>query len=760
MPAVLLRNPVVRLLASVRFGVGVMIAILVYASLASALPQLRGAVEMTEMQIFRHWSFAVLVAIFTLSLLVATFTRISFRLVNLGVLTVHTGLLLLVAGAVSYFAGKIEGDMILLSPRVQLVSTSGGSSRVVGEILADRGQSWSSFMPAFGGQVSMEIDEVERDAEGSVARAVARVRFGEAEEQKLALAGGQSIDLADGRLKIQLRSPPPADCFHDSEAAALYLRRDGDAAPRCVEISGLPLYRERYLDEGYVLRDTADREVRSKRSRPAVSIGGLEVPTGWFEHWRMPIDLPAAELPFDVRITGYLPYIAGISMMATGGGETLNPAVNLRLAIGASSIEESLFALDAARSMMPGRIPLELKWVASEAEREALLRPLAGADELSVEIREPPVRRTFAVTRGQTIRLEGTKYELTIKDLRPDWPLITPGYEGSSSPMASVEVTNGEKTYTRTVIQRFPQLSQDIDEQGVRHREGPYDPNLVLHYRTSAMGWVTITAGPGLPIIAGIYGEDGSLRNERFEVGTPRVVEMLGTRLECTVVSLFEKAQRLEVPVIEPLERRRPNLGARSASAVRLRLTGRGEHAGESVTRWCVFSQYPHEDARAIKVRPPGQAVDWEIIYSRLERPLGVTIAPGRLSVKFFPGRQNVESWRSDFFVKDSPGDPARPGAVYTNQTCRVGEWTLFQSGAAGDHWSYTILGVGNRRGIAPMVVGCVLITLGCLFAFYVKPVLRRRMESLNPPDLSDSWGQPDAGRQRSDVVSLAEATT
>ena len=67
-----------------------------------------------------------------------------------------------------------------------------------------------------------------------------------------------------------------------------------------------------------------------------------------------------------------------------------------------------------------------------------------------------------------------------------------------------VQLSHG--SFKRTVVQRFPQLSQDIDENGVRHREGPYDPNLKLFYRTAERGraigtWsgfsaITAAAGP------------------------------------------------------------------------------------------------------------------------------------------------------------------------------------------------------------------------------------------------------------------------
>ena len=199
--------------------------------------------------------------------------------------------------------------------------------------------------------------------------------------------------------------------------------------------------------------------------------------------------------------------------------------------------------------------------------------------------------------------------------------------------------------------------------------------------------------------------------------------------LDITVAQLIEKARRVLMPVIEPLERRQVNVAARGASAIRLKFTGRGTLAGWSDTQWAMFSQYPDDEARPIVVRPPGTERGWELVYSRVPHDLGAQLFPGALSVDFFPGRRSAETWRSDFQVQ--PDGAARPvaGSVQTNDTFAVGAWTLFQSGAARDHWTYTVLGVGNRRGIWPMLLGCVMITLGCLYAFYVKPVLRRRRQ-------------------------------
>ncbi len=39
----------------------------------------------------------------------------------------------------------------------------------------------------------------------------------------------------------------------------------------------------------------------------------------------------------------------------------------------------------------------------------------------------------------------------------------------------------------------------------------------------------------------------------------------------------------------------------------------------------------------------------------------------------------------------------------------------------------YTVLGVGNRHGIYTQLAGCTIAVFGMLYAFYVKPVIKRR---------------------------------
>jgi len=735
----------VRWISSVSFGMTVLALILLYASVGSAIPQLRGVIEMTEMQVFKHWLFGALIALFCVSLTLATIVRVRWNVANLGVLTVHTGLLLLCTSAWWYFASKIEGDTILLAPRITLLQ-SGGAPLPSGSLAAREGETWTRTMPALGGRVEVSVDKVVAD-DLAASVAVVTARVGDGPPQTLTLkANEESIAISD-RLRVRLVTSPPVSQFYDREIAALYYRADNETSAHVVPLEALPLFRERFLPGGLPILDRAERKVESKRTTPVANIGPLSIPTGWLEHWRLPIPIAAPDLPFDVEITGYLPYIANMVSSYVPGGAEPNPAAQVRLRMDDQSRTVWLLAGDPVQSHQRILAPFEFRWVADAAERDALLTPLAGSNELVVEIKDPPLCRTYAVVAGQTIEVDGTPYRLQVKQLSPDWPLMTPGFEGASSPVAIVDVTNGEKSYSRTVVQRFPHLSQDITEAGVRLRDGPYDDNIVMRYRDAERGWFMLVAGENVDPVFAAFELDGQVRTHPVRVGAPTPFHFAGMHLEITLADLLTHAQESAQPVVEPLERRRPSFGRPADSAIRLHFRGRGELAGWEASRWCVFSTYPNLEARPIEIRPPGSPRSYEFKYSRLTHDLGAELALKSLNVDLFPGGHSVERWQSEYFVRE-PGEEVRAAISETNRTSTVGRWTLFQSGAAKDHWTFTILGVGNRNGIMPQLLGCTLITLGCLYAFYVKPILRRRQTAAARARSGDS-GVPERPAER-----------
>ncbi len=752
-------NPVIALFSSVRFGVTVLAMILAYASIMSAMPQVRGALEMTEMEAFRHWTFVSLIGLFAITLIITTWRRIRWNVTNLGVLTVHTGLIVFVAGAVWYFHHKVEGDVLLMSPRVEMISLRGAQSRIIGTALAEADKGWAAEMPAFGGAVGFVIQDV-RFPTDAPAEATVRVRIGDGDVEEKVLRAGEPPSALANRLALRLRTFQPQTTFFDDEAPALAVRRASEDQPTVLPIHGLPYFRERFTDNGEPVTDSAGRPVASKRSWPHIPL--LNIPTGWFEHWRMPIPLDAPDaLPFDFEVTGYLPYISGFEGALVDGGDAPNPAAWIVVSQDGQMVSESLVALDP-RASAGAQTPLEYRLVASEAEREALARPMRGPHELRVILKEPPIEKTVAVEVGDVIELPEAGYRLTVRELAPSWELISPGFEGAKTPMARVDVETPTLRFNRTAIERFPTLSQDIDDKGVRKREGLLDENLTLVYRSAPRGKLLLIGGPQVAPELVFLDHNGRVERHPAEVGKMRSFETAAAgRIDVMVRKLMDRAEIVASPVVEPLETRRPNM-ERLQSAIRVRIAGRGEHADWSDERWIGFTPYPGVNEPPFTpntaiVRAPGTTIEYELIYTRTRRDLGVTLYPRKLETFFFPGNRNPTSWASTF-VTEADG-ASQEAVVAINETATVGEWTLFQAGADSEsHWRYTILGVGNRQGILPMLIGSILITLGSLYAFYVKPIIRRRKQEHALSQARARGALPSLERVAADELELSEA--
>jgi hypothetical protein len=453
----------------------------------------------------------------------------------------------------------------------------------------------------------------------------------------------------------------------------------------------------------------------------------LKIPTGWIEQWRMPIEREIPAAPFDLKITGYLPYVIGFRPRLDGGGAIANPTIQVRLGDAERVIERTLLALDPKQSISDVGVPIEFRWANTPEEANTLLAPLAGTHELTMEIKEPPLTKVVAIEAGQEIKIEEAGYSLRVASLQANWPLMSKGFEGAMTPVAMIDVVGPTKSFQRTVVQRFPHLSQDIDEQGVRRREGLYDPNIELRYRGTPAGWLMIVAGPDYGPMLGVFSESGQVQQLPLERGRLQQFDWGEGKVAIGISGFERNALLRSEPQVEQEDRREPSLG-REASAIRVELVGKGKLENWSESGWIPFDIDPAKgsDPDAVMVvRLPGEETEWHIRYGPALQSLGLELAGATLTTNYKPGGRDENTWRSDFTVI-APAGGSQRNHVATNDTCVAGEWTLFQSGAARDGWSFTVLGVGNRQGIWPMLMGSVLVVLGSLFAFYVKPVIIR----------------------------------
>ena len=129
-----------------------------------------------------------------------------------------------------------------------------------------------------------------------------------------------------------------------------------------------------------------------------------------------------------------------------------------------------------------------------------------------------------------------------------------------------------------------------------------------------------------------------------------------------------------------------------------------------------------------------------QLLYSRASAPIGGTVQLDGFRIKshvggFTGSESSVLNWISDLrfdegdIVSVSVNDPQPFNGLWFFQS----QWDppdprgVRTGGVPSAGRNFTVLGVGNRRGVWTMLFGSTLSVIGMMYAFYLKPILRRR---------------------------------
>ncbi|MEO0482077.1 MAG: hypothetical protein AAF138_00440 [Planctomycetota bacterium] len=88
--------------------------------------------EMTELEFYSWWPLRIVLGLFVVNMIVATLRRIEFGVKTLGVLTVHTGIVIIALGSLYYATLKKEGDLYLPAGPPEVAGGLPGEGRAVG----------------------------------------------------------------------------------------------------------------------------------------------------------------------------------------------------------------------------------------------------------------------------------------------------------------------------------------------------------------------------------------------------------------------------------------------------------------------------------------------------------------------------------------------------------------------------------------------------------------------------------------------------
>jgi hypothetical protein len=146
------------------------------------------------------------------------------------------------------------------------------------------------------------------------------------------------------------------------------------------------------------------------------------------------------------------------------------------------------------------------------------------------------------------------------------------------------------------------------------------------------------------------------------------------------------------------------------------------------------ITQEPFDPWNLGTVHIPGASAPLQLQLGMVPLPLPALLTLKKFELVHYPGGEGdtgpYRDFRSTLEIQDSTGDQS-VGVASGNNPIYFdgGRYIFFQAGYDPDA-RFSIIGVGNRPGVGIMVTGCVMIVAGLLYAFYIKPLIIRRMKA------------------------------
>lgn len=724
-------------------GTGIMLfADAVEAYKATTVRRLPG-MEMSELEFYSWWPLRVALLMFVANMITATVRRIEFVFPNLGVLMVHTGIVLLALGSVYYNSLKLEGDTILFA----------GQPGATGK--TEHGPPQDAFYD--NTDVALFVQQgvmTEQRALSGVPR-YNEYNLGASAGRTASDAGGARVPWLTGSSRpLSLPVPAPRSG-----------RVDGDVRFRVVGYAP-------YVDSEHPVEDWVRVDVGQIK---AIDAGTRLNP--------LRIVHLISRLPDERGQTPEGPVFAFNFAPASPRDRVAdNGVLSIEWTIG---MAEDRWA--AVSSVIP------------EGAERAIVVELP---ELPAPASRRAFRAAYSVAQGSRLRIGDSGYTIEVKEVhkRSPMPLITEGYRGADSPMVVLRITEPSgKGYDRWLYERFPEIAQDLldapDERGLTRR--PADTGIRTWFVDATQLRITCDEGgdgrvravvrqPRLPVRVVDPVPPDTAAPSRLFLGD--VVPMVDVRLS----ERWEHAERFSRPrPVEESEQDRRFIGTHDRAMLAVEVSSERHPEFKRIV-WLPFAKYLElgPEMRRQVALPDGRRitlafgrrqyrlpefelrlVDFEMVsydhrgaprdYQSLLRvdPTGdAAFEPYEHVTKLNAPLTAPFHWRNDRVWGDNMGRRLLSGL-------NPAQFKFSQAGWDAQGWQetqaqadagllprpfvrFTILGVGNNPGIHIIALGGVLMGVGIPWAFYFKPYLLRQRKKRIQAELKAAARSAPTGTQ------------
>ena len=742
----------INLFSTVWFGITTLTLLFLYSSVGSSgapvsfaiwepsawvnIREMRG-LEMTEFEWFHWWPFKWLIAILCLNMAIVTIRKIKFTILTVGVWSIHTGVIITVLGCLVYFSQKTEGD-VLVSRRVVEIRAQGDEP--VSMLVTPSNSVTSGDTTYTVTSINPSWELMSGDDSGTVAYAVTISVQGPQESFMRQLIAGypqytedivQSNDpkqpmarakkvlgraLVDESLEMSLQYDKQ-NTFYVTQTGAMYLRElavDGTPITPWIQrpIKNLPRYND-YISTHEDVWETSGSPYRIPLDPLAIAVS----PTDQQD----PID-------DNIIISGYLRY-AYMDQKMKGGGDTLFPVAWITLRKGDEAQQTAeLYAFDPDSSTADTSL-MAFRWVESEAELEAIENGIMPSLEAEIDGVSYQLR---IVPSEEFVQIGTTEYAYKINSVQNNLKIA-----GRMVSLAIIELQRGDQTWERWVFDN-PTMTRDVVEDTLHEETSAQllDANISTAYYA---GDVPITIVGGLDdgsyrMLTSIRGDEPT--NEILVLGVPTP---LTGGITLTLARVESNAFSETRPIVVPKIQQDPSV---SNMYSMVRITVPTAYGG--VSAWLPYHHYAFESTEEAASRfrynpttlqlPNGKTI--EIMFSRERAALPKPVVLEHFEVDshlggFTGSTSSIVNWRSIIRFLDESDTTL---AVSVNDPQSYDEYWFFQSqwdppDGVSQGLNYTVLGVGNRHGVLQMLLGCCLTVSGMIWAFYVKPMIKRKRQ-------------------------------
>ena len=341
-------------------------------------------------------------------------------------------------------------------------------------------------------------------------------------------------------------------------------------------------------------------------------------------------------------------------------------------------------------------LKVEYLWADNDEDYERLAKTVGKSanPKLDITIEGKNIHKSMPVEEGKSISIDGTDYVVEIKQLALDYAnRASPLREQSlDNPAVSVEITGPQGVETRWTFSKYPDYWDKAHQ--AKYKDIKLTCSIPDDFSDAANRLKIVQNKGGKQTLS--YLNDGNLISI-IDWEIDKSYEIDETGLQMRIVKYFPSHSTKK----EVVERSDNHEGHNHAP---------GEHAGTP--------------AILVEIEGPrGRVADWMLANNPPK-----WYPDKNFALLYEQSGMVVKDYKSILRVVDG-GKTVMTKTIEVNDPLKYKGYVFYQSSYDPEGEKYTGLQVTRNPGLAVVYSGFILLCVGVVFIFYVKPFLRRKLK-------------------------------